>query len=145
MAIFNASVVPSSGGGTEYEEGKYTPTAEKSSSLTIPFSNSHSEPPAIVIVTLTNEGTVTSTSSMFYRFAYERYDRLLGKGMAQSASIFSIYGAHSENGQSYNSSGSITTVTDSYATETGFTIPLTSSWRLLTNNVYAWCAYWGEH
>ncbi len=145
MAIFNATV-PADVGGTEYEEGVYVPTTEQSANITINFSNAHSKPPAFFIITLTNKGTVSTGSYRFYTLIYQRYDRALGMPVAQSDSSFSIYGQYAYRGAYDSTTSSFTSGgDDTFATATGFRVPLSSSLRMYANNVYAWCAYWGEH
>lgn len=71
-------------GGLEYETGTYTPTADTAISTAINFSDTHSAPPAIVII-IEIDGTSTKRDSLLYG-CIVRFDALLGDGYIDNKS-----------------------------------------------------------
>lgn len=145
MSIFNSFAPSGGGGGLEYEEGLYTPDSGALAPITINFNNTHSTPPAVVLFTLTDDSETTSWTKEIYRFTYYRYDRLLGRPLAIGNTSFTMYGDYYMSGQYGSTSSGVQPSTDTYATNTGFTLPTSSDFRIIAGKTYAWCAYWGAH
>ena len=141
MSIFNATAPSAGGGGLEYEEGTYKPTSDVSSgTVTIPFINTHSDYPAIVVFVKTSY--VSSSSRAIYKYVYIDWTRLTGKTM-RPASGTSIYQTV-EKRSNYDSSLSDTTFNapQTYVTYTGIKLSVTSSMRIYANEEYSWIAIW---
>lgn len=68
----------SGGGGLEYEEGTWTPTTDTNGNdIEIPFQNTHTEPPSIVIISDTTNTLDTNTYTL-HSWAFIDFYKLFG-------------------------------------------------------------------
>jgi len=149
--------VAGGGSGLEFETGVYTPD-EDIARPTIPFSQSHSKTPAIVVM-IDSTGTSHSTTYSNYSWGFVDYYRITGHGIPYSSSGFRYAVAFHNYRGSSTSSTTTTTTTISYNSDnTGSSgtsysrywvtssefHPYTSStsryWR--SGRTYTWYAIW---
>ena len=154
------SAIQALGGGgssgiTEYETGTYTPTSDIARP-TINFSNTHTNPPSIIVLADSNQTLSAAANANLY-FTYIDHERLFGHGWPYSTNArrygAALYCYKSSNGISNSQSTfsySSTNTGDSsssypryFATPTGFK-PYSGStsryWK--SGRAYKWIAIW---
>ena len=146
----------SGGGGLVYEAGTYTP-AEDISRPTINFSNAHTDPPILIMMS-DNTGTYDNTTYSNYMFTYMDWYKFTGRGFYASSSsrrygaILSSYRNTSTSNVSfmnnvfnYNSddaSDSSVSYPRYFATSSDFKPSYQSSAYWRAGRTYKWIAVW---
>lgn len=147
--IGNPLILPSGGGGLEYETGTYTPT-EDITNPTITFSNSHNGRPFFAAI-LDPSGSLRSDWDYLSFFIFSHVD-FCGNGIVQSSSK-TIYADYMYQ---YKSSDSISTTANNITSLTGtnnysmptflsttYFKPFASTGRYFrANRDYKWIAIW---
>lgn len=155
---FVSAIAALAGGGsgiTEYETGTYTPTSDIARP-TINFSNTHTNPPSIIVLADANQTLAAAANANLY-FTYIDHERLFGYGWPYSTSA-RRYGAalycykqsngisNSQSTFSYSSTNTTDTSTSYpryFATPSNFK-PYTGStsryWK--SGRAYKWVAIW---
>lgn len=112
------------GGGLEYEEGTYTPTADTSAPQ-IDFTNTHTNPPAFVFIGYTGGTPHVANTLNYWAFMDNRY--LLGSTISMTTGNAVTYAFISGN---YNHSGGNSTT--NLATNTNYTSTTPSTYPSVT-------------
>lgn len=146
----------SGGGGLVYEAGTYTP-AEDISRPTINFSNAHTDPPILIMMS-DNTGTYDNTTYSNYMFTYMDWYKFTGMGFYASSSsrrygaILSSYRNTSTSNVSFmnnvfnynsdNASDSSVSYPRYFATSSDFKPSYQSSAYWRAGRTYKWIAVW---
>ena len=98
------------GGGSEIETGTWTPSGSSVTREFIPFSESHSDLPSIVILSLTQSNADNWGNNKVTRFQYIDYYKLFGKGFNTEKSATDGFGYSLVEVLAWYNSGSATTL-----------------------------------
>lgn len=143
-------VLPATGGGggdVEFESGTVT-VATATNNIDVTFTDAHTEPPTIVVVSLYNQNGYDSTNYTIYGYCFVRYSDInefpFYGGSGDTSPVYGvIYRVQrSNNAGSLNfGSQSVTSQPDAI-TSTGFSAAAASTSYYFRPNTYKWYAYW---
>lgn len=143
------------GGGLEYETGTYTPVSDISQP-TISFTNTHTDPPAIIVVSNNRSTSSAPASDAVMMWTYFDKYKMFGGGFQYNSSsigysyeeyLYNSTGGSAGGSRAYtanNSSetGQGNTYPSYYTTNTAFTPIGSSSRKFISGETYKWVAVW---
>lgn len=145
-----AAISGGGGGGLEYEEGSYTPSANETTT-TINFANAHTTEPMLVLLFDTNSSTIPAKNSRF-AFIIANWYGAYGDSFMTAAGqcygvAFSLLAANAITWQYaepifYLTGGSSAAYMDYWLTPSHFFVGGSSTHFLTGGRTYKWVAVW---
>ena len=140
MSIFNALAAAAASGGLDYEESAYNLTST-TTSRQISFTNSHTEPPAVVMAE-----SISSTSSSYTTFAMcvvygLLYGTSSGRGGSSNYYAQKISGRGTTTSMTVNGSYTSSNMSSNGITSSSVTLTTNSSYPMATGS-WKWIAIW---